>query len=358
MIKMAVCKTAVTAAAIVLLVGCSTIGPPTIPRDRFDYATAIADSWKRVMLLNIVKLRYGDAPVFLEVSSVINQYSLEAEFQAGASWNAFLPGDSQTLGGRGRYADRPTITYNPLTGAKFGKSLLTPIPPAALLSLIQAGWPVDFLLRICVSAINGIRNSSGVQLLARTADPEFDRLLDAMTLIQQAGGLGMRIEEIGDKEVSVLYLRRDLDESLAKAVVTVKRLLGLNLEAHEFRLSYGAIPKDDKEIAIMTRSMIEITAELASRVEVPISHITDNRASPGKFDVADSREETRVRVRIRSSTEKPADAFAAARYRDHWFYVDDRDFQSKRMFSFLMFLFTLAETSVPEKGPMLTIPAG
>ena len=130
------------AVAIVLVAGCSSIGPHSIPRDRFDYATAIGDSWKRVMLLNIVKARYGDTPVFLEVSSVINQYSLEAEFQAGASWNALLPGDSQTLGGRGRYTDRPTVTYNPLTGAKFAKSLLAPIQPGALLSLIQAGWPI------------------------------------------------------------------------------------------------------------------------------------------------------------------------------------------------------------------------
>ena len=356
--KMTVCRTAVTALAIVLLAGCSTIGPSTIPRDRFDYATAIGDSWKRVMLLNIVKVRYGDAPVFLEVSSVINQYSLEAEFQAGLSWSDLIPGDTQTLGGRGTYTDRPTITYNPLTGAKFAKSLLAPIQPGALFSLIQAGWPADFLFRICVTAINGIHNESGAGLLRRKADPEFDRLLDELTRIQKAGGLGMRIEKKEDKEVPVLHLRRDLDEILAEAVVTVKRLLGLDSEAHEFKLSYGTIPGNDKEIAILTRSMLEITAELASRVQVPASHVAENRASPGIFDLVDSREETRVRVRIRSSTEKPADAFAAARYRDHWFYVDDRDFRSKRMLSFLMFFFTLAESPAPQKGPVLTIPAG
>jgi hypothetical protein len=43
------------------------------------------------MLLNIVKIRYADAPVFLEVTSIISQYALETEFQASASWNAFLP---------------------------------------------------------------------------------------------------------------------------------------------------------------------------------------------------------------------------------------------------------------------------
>ena len=54
--------------------GCASIGPGTMARDRFDYTTAISDSWKAQMLLNVVKLRYADAPVFLDVASVISQY--------------------------------------------------------------------------------------------------------------------------------------------------------------------------------------------------------------------------------------------------------------------------------------------
>ncbi len=53
------------------LAGCAGIGPSTVSRDRFDYTEAISDSWKHQMLLNMIKIRYGDAPVFLDVSSVI-----------------------------------------------------------------------------------------------------------------------------------------------------------------------------------------------------------------------------------------------------------------------------------------------
>lgn len=35
-------------------VGCSSLGPWSISRDRFDYTTAISDSWKDQMLMNRV----------------------------------------------------------------------------------------------------------------------------------------------------------------------------------------------------------------------------------------------------------------------------------------------------------------
>ncbi|RZW18650.1 MAG: hypothetical protein EX260_08775, partial [Desulfobulbaceae bacterium] len=70
--------------AMALINGCASIGPSTIERDRFEYSSAIAESWKEMMLLNIIKIRHGDTPVFLEVGSVVNQYILERELQAVA----------------------------------------------------------------------------------------------------------------------------------------------------------------------------------------------------------------------------------------------------------------------------------
>jgi predicted small lipoprotein YifL len=114
------------------LTACTHIGPRTVPRDRFDYNTAIAKSWKEQTLLNIVKLRYADMPLFVEVASVVSGYALESSVNLGGLYNeGSLPGDIFSFGTNGKFTDRPTITYVPITGQKFNKSFMTPIPPGA-----------------------------------------------------------------------------------------------------------------------------------------------------------------------------------------------------------------------------------
>jgi hypothetical protein len=61
-------------------------------------------------------------------------------------------------------------------------------------------------------------------------------------------------------------------------------------------------------------------------------------------------------VHIRSGDQRPADAFAAVRYSGHWFWVDDSDLNSKRMFMFLMMFSSLSESGTAPQAPILTIP--
>ena len=63
-------------------------------------------------------------------------------------------------------------------------------------------------------------------------------------------------------------------------------------------------------------------------------------------------------LRIRSGEAAPADAHVAVRYRNSWFWIDDRDVQSKVALTFLMFLFSLTEIGAAQAGaPLVTIPA-
>src|SRR5262249_23813835 len=172
------------------------------------------------------KIRYADAPVFLDVASIINQYVLQAQLGFGLGWFSLPPGDNQTVTGTGAYAERPTITYSPLMGAKFTRSMMTPIPPAALFSLMQANWPVPFLFRLCVKAINGIYNRTASQLIARAADPDFYALLEALQRIQQAGVMGLRVE--GTKGESLIVFSRLGDAAIKADRQFIRKTLRLN----------------------------------------------------------------------------------------------------------------------------------
>src|SRR5262247_2128978 len=143
------------------LSGCASIGPLTVQRDRFDYVTAISDSWKSQMLFNLVKLRYGDAPIFLDVSSVITQTGYQATVGVTGSWFQHPFSSSAGATAAGTYGEKPTITYLPISGEKFARTLLTPIPPAAILNFLQAGYPVDLVFRLTVNVINGIHSRYG-----------------------------------------------------------------------------------------------------------------------------------------------------------------------------------------------------
>jgi hypothetical protein len=286
------------------LVGCVGFGPSTVPRDRFDYVSTISDSWKSQMLLNIVKLRYADTPAFLDVGSVISQYEFAGELNATLGWGLPLPGsDSQSVGGSGTYAERPTITYTPVTGAKFTKSLMTPVPPSAVLFLLQAGYPVRLVFGMCVRTINDLDNRSVDPIWSRAADPEYERLVDVLERIQREGGIAMRAERRDDGDAAVMRLRRQRvrEEDAAEAA----RLLGLDPAAPTYRVTYGAVARSGREIAIQTRSIFEIMVELSARVQPPPQHLRKGYVSAIDAAIAD------LQFRVHSGTSKPSDAYTA-----------------------------------------------
>jgi hypothetical protein len=343
---------------ILFLVGCTGVGPKTITHDRFDYTSSISDSWKDQMLLNMVKMRYGDVPVFLDVSSVISQYQIAGAINLGATINNNPWSSSQTIGGIGSYADRPTITYMPLSGEKFARSLMKPIPPPAILSLIQGGYPIDLVLRVCVHSVNGISNRFGGAARARPADPEFYPLLERLRRIQNSGAIGMRVQKTNEMEGVLMSFRGKVDASVEEDIHFVRKTLGLDPAGGELKVAYGSIAKDDKEIAILSRSILEIIIDMASSIEVPQVHVEEKRVNPTMTEDTVQGAPVPPLIRIHSSPDKPGDAFITVPYRNHWFWIDDRDLRSKSLFSFLMFIFSLTETGGKEGAPVITVPAG
>lgn len=340
------------------LAGCQTIGADSVQRDRLDYATAIGDSWKEQALLNIVKLRYFDPPVFLDVSSVISSYTLQGQVSLGARIFRSSPEDTfRELGAQGTYTDRPTIAYAPLTGDKYVNSLLRPIPPQAIFAMIQAGHQADYILQAGVRAINDVYNYTAAPARARDQDPAFQRVIRAFRRLQQAGALGVRVQKQRGAEVTIVFFREGVDDALDVEIRELKRTLGISEGVREMELAFGSLRHRDNEITLLTRSMMEMLVELAAGVDVPPQHLAEGRAREGRLPAATPGPRDYPLALIRSSTVQPGDAYAAVRYRDHWFWIDDRDLASKRVFTFLRIFSSIAETGAVPQIPVITIPA-
>lgn len=343
------------------LAGCTGIGPKTVARDRYDYSTSITESWKRQTLLNIVKLRYMDPPIFVDVGQIVAGYTLETGLSVGASFPQTdgLGGTTGTLGGSGRFTDRPTVTYTPLTGNAFVRALMTPLPPDAVFFTMQSGLAADALLFSTVSVMNGLKNQETSIEGVAPADPRFLRALALLRKIQLSGAVGMRVRvDAQNKRSTVVTFRSaNIDEATLAAIHELRALLGIEPDAQEFELVFGSVASHDKELAVQTRSLMGIMHTMAAHVEVPAEHIDEGRASPGfagdLADVGASR-----MIRIRSSKDKPDDAYVAVAYHGGWFWIDDRDLTTKRAFSLIMMLFTLADTGAKDALPLITIPAG
>ena len=338
------------------LAGCASLGPGTIARDRVDYDQAITTSWKRSMLLNMVKLRYADTPMFLDVASVINSYTIEGQLNADIGWPSGTA--TSTAGGFAHFADKPTITYNPLLGERFTRSLMTPMQPGVVVSLIQSGWAADMVMRMMVSSANGINNRFGAGGRARAADPEFAQVIGAMRRVQASGAVGMRILQDKGQEVTVLVLHnKDMPADAARDVGTLRSALGIDPSAAEINVVYGSVPRGGAELALVTRSMLEILLDISSAIEVPADDVRQGIA-PAPASFAADGPGYRPLIRIRSGDAPPERPFVAVQYQGHWFWIEGNDYESKGIFSFVMIMFSLVDTAAPKGQPIVTVPAG
>jgi len=353
--------------AVALTGGCKSLAPKLIQTDRTALSTAISDSWREVTLQNIVRLRYGDVPVFLDVSSVISSNSVETsgEFQASSApflaadtegEKKFFDGLSYSVGGSRKYTDRPTITYTPLTGEKMARNLMRPIAPSVIFSLVQAGYPVDMILQFCVRAVNGVYNRSSSPGRARPADPKFYEMLDAMRRLQQSEALGMRLERQRGEETAVMFFSNNPSDELAKDAIRVREILGINEGDMELTLTFGAISRNKLELAVLSRSLTEIMLEVASEIEVPAQHVEDGRTTPNHQTPENHSPRDLPMLRIHSSPLPIHDSNTAIWYRNHAFWISDRDIQSKKTFTFLLMLFPLAESGATPQIPIVTVP--
>jgi len=129
-----------------------------------------------------------------------------------------------------------------------------------------------------------------------------------------------------------------------------RRDIALIYGALELAPDASALRREGNEIALFTRSILSVG------VEVPAEHVSEGRVRAISTPSYESSSAFPV-ARIQVSTDRPDDAFSAVYCRKHWFWIDDRDLASKRVFTFLKHFSSIAETGVAPHLPVITVPA-
>ncbi|WP_395396973.1 hypothetical protein WBP07_30370 [Novosphingobium sp. BL-8A] len=342
-------------ALALLVTGCTSIGAQRMGIDRSDYSMRMLQNNKEQLLLNIVAIRYGDAPAFLEVSSVISQYTREGSLRANLAINPASDNDAGSAGADVLLRETPTITYAPLSGDRFSRSMLSPLPPASLLAMMEAGWSAEYLLRLSARSINGVRAGGHDPLFADAADPQFIPIVEALGRLQRIGAITLHVERDEHQHFTAKAIfsgaLSDKDRADLAFIRTALKLPG---GAKELAIRFGGAQTGPEQLAIGSRSMFEIFTEMAQGVELPEKD-RDGRAGETHPDASGMP----LLVHIHSGPSRPEDPHVAVRYRGNWFWIDGKDADSKRMFLITQILLSLNDsTSSNTNAPLVTIPTG
>ncbi len=340
--------------------GCAGIGPQALKEARFNYNLAVQLSSNEQMLLNLVRLRYRDNPVFLEITNISTQFALSTGFNADTNIKEAYP-DTYSFGLGLSYAEKPTISFTPLHGEQFVKRLLSPIPLEHLLLLFNSGWRIDRILRLCVQRIQDIKNAPTASGPTPEFKPEFEEFLEVSSLMQKLHRQKL-IDFVYKRFEEKVYAGLLVHPRARKDPHFLKLRQILTLGDYEF---YPITPeialRNDRFITIQTRSLIGVLFYLSHGVIPPKKDLEEGKVTLTRYPDGrpfDWRKLLGDLFVVRVSPRPPRNAAVAVHYRGYWFYIADNDLDTKSTFVLLGQLFVLEAGK--EKGliPLLTIPIG
>jgi len=340
----------------IALAGCMSAGPTLVSGSRTDYNVVLRQADDQQMLLNLVRLRYRDQAMFLEVSALNTQFSISNEVNANTELGQ---GDSFLgLGGKIVAQETPTVSYTPLKGADFVQRVLTPISLDTLFLLDTAGWSSDRLLRLLVDKMNDVGNAQGANGPTPALAPAYEEFKRLSFLLRQLRMDGLYTDAIFNNQPVLVFEPEALDHAQYQEFT---RILGLNPTKLVFPVTVAARSGGNNSIYLRFRSLVGVMYFLSQSVQVPEEDVVAGRVTVTRDAAGQPFDWQRVTegiLTIRSSTEPPDNASVAINYRNSWFYIDDSDLDSKSTFSLLGQVYQLQAGDAKSVAPVLTLPVG
>ncbi len=389
--------------------GC--VGPKAVRYTRMRYNEVFRDTNDEQLLINIVRLRYADSPVFVDLPNITSQFEIAGQGNYLGGYGNQTPGRA-SLGLGGLSArDTPTLSYHPREGREIAKALLTPLSPD-LLIVVNAGANLEQLLLFAMNDINDVPNAPqattlvpkvpddnalylrGIRLLASLkerdatelafgtneeseacSDPMPEGSVHGRDLLNAArDGYVYRTHSEGRvtllKREKGLYLRVRAPYVHSPEMEEVARIFRLTPGLSTYRIKselseevHGKLssPLGDDTIYMNLRSVLQIMTFLSKGVCLPQEHIISGEAPVTPDAGGQPYDWTRITAGnfvVHVQKHRPRIAEVAVHYRGYWFYIARNDVNSCAALAILEVVFGLQESDGRTAGPLLTLPLG
>ncbi|MBS0265964.1 MAG: hypothetical protein JSS02_28795 [Planctomycetes bacterium] len=364
-------------------------------------------------MLNIVRLRYADSPIFIDLPNITSQFEMTGRGLYSRGFDGAGPGFTNLGAGELFVRDAPTLSYHPRSGQEIAKALLTPLS-AELFSMVNAGANIEQFMLLAVNEVNDVRNATrAISMIPSAPDDnlEFRRGIQLLSSLEQRGAVELTVRKLEDDDASdpipisqvkgtdlvtatkenYFFRKTDADEMTVRKQerTLVLRVRDEDRDSPEmreltqiFRLSPGktiykikseltgeqtrnsVVQPDDPDgdtIYLNMRSILQMFAFVSKGVCVPPEHVLSGVApmtSDGMGQMFDWTHVTEGLFCVQSSKKKPRCAEVAVKYRGYWFYIAADDVNSRAILAVLEMLFAVQESEGRLQGPLLTLPLG
>ena len=289
-----------------LLGGCA-VANKAIRSDFTDFNNIIQYNQTQQMLLNLVRMHFREAPLFLQPGSLTASY--ESQVGASLDWSIAFPGSSNStdVGLNYSFSSKPTVSYSPVEGKNYAQQLLAEISPDTFCLLLRSGWPVSELVELLVERVNLPGSDTLVNNQTSASDPAFNAFVTTLQTAQHSGGLAI------------------VSNNGTPALALGKQIIPLN--------------------ALQFRSLFDVMFAASKNTQTPPDQASRVKAGGGN-GVLD----------IRVSKSPSNDSMVWVKYAGYYYSISHDDIRSKDTLALFMQLYRI-QAAPAGAAPILTIPA-